>query len=91
MNTFPNGGLLMKSIENNFMTQSKFTKLVEETVLEGKGLINYIDAIISVCDEYNIEIDTVGKLIAKPLKDKIKFLAQELNYMKKTSRGILHL
>ena len=62
---------------------------VEEVVKNSDGLVNYIDAVIVVCDDLEIEVDTVNKLISKPLKDKIKFNAQELNYVKRTSRGVL--
>ena len=71
------------------MTQSKFSTMVEEVVKNSNGLVNYIDAVIVVCDELDIEVDTVNKLISKPLKDKIKFNAQELNYVKRTTRGVL--
>ena len=74
----------MKEIEEKFMTQGKFTSLVEYRVKESNGLINYIEA-------FEIEVETVSKLISKPLKDKIKWDAQQLNYMKRTSRGVLPL
>jgi len=53
--------------------------------------MNYIDAIVQYCTDNEIEIETVGKLVSKPLKEKIKCLATELNYMKKTSKGKLPL
>ena len=71
------------------MTQAKFSTMVEEVVKNSNGLVNYIDAVIVVCDELDIEVDTVNKLISKPLKDKIKFNAQQLNYVKRTTRGVL--
>mgnify|MGYP003300524830 CR=1 FL=1 len=46
----------MKELEDNFMTQSKFSTLVEHTVQESNGLINYIEAVATVCDEYDIEV-----------------------------------
>ena len=79
----------MKEIEEKFMTQGKFTSLVEDRVKESQGLINYIEGVASVCEEFEIEVETVGKLISKPLKDKIKRDAQELNFMKKTTRAKL--
>jgi hypothetical protein len=81
----------MKEIEEKFMTQGKFTSLVEMRVKESQGLINYIEAVASVCEEFEIEVETVSKLISKPLKDKLKWDAQQLNYIKRTSRGILPL
>jgi|TARA_B100001113_G_scaffold28744_2_gene20704 hypothetical protein len=79
----------MKEFKEKFMTQSKFSTMVEEVVKNSNGLVNYIDAVIVVCDELDIEVDTVNKLISKPLKDKIKFNAQQLNYVKRTTRGVL--
>tara|TARA_B100000945_G_scaffold314216_1_gene311518 strand:- start:626 stop:871 length:246 start_codon:yes stop_codon:yes gene_type:complete len=81
----------MKEIEDKFMTQGKFTSLVEDRHKASNGLINYIEAVASVCEEFDIEVTTVGKLISKPLKDKIKWDAQQLNYIKRTSRAILNL
>ena len=81
----------MKEIEEKFMTQGKFTALVEERVKDSNGLINYIEAVASVCEEFEIEVETVNKLVSKPLKDKIKWDAQQLNYIKRTSKAILNL
>ena len=81
----------MKEIEEKFMTQGKFTSLVEDRVKDSHGLINYIEAVASVCEEFEIEVETVSKLISKPLKDKIKWDAQQLNYIKRTSKAILNL
>ena len=79
----------MKEFKDKFMTQAKFSTMVEDVVKNSNGLVNYIDAVIVVCDELEIEVDTVNKLISKPLKDKIKFNAQQLNFVKRTSRGVL--
>jgi len=81
----------MKNFEDKFMTQGKFTTLVEERVKDSQGLINYIEAVASVCEEFDIEITTINKLISKPLKDKLRWDAQQLNYIKRTSRGVLPL
>ena len=79
----------MKEYKDKFMMQAKFSGMVEEVVKNSDGLVNYIDAVIVVCDDLDIEVETVNKLISKPLKDKIKFNAQQLNYVKRTSRGVL--
>ena len=79
----------MKEYKDKFMTQAKFSGMGEEVVKNSDGLVNYIDAVIVVCDDLDIEVETVNKLISKPLKDKIKFNAQQLNYVKRTSRGVL--
>ena len=70
----------MKEIEEKFMTQGKFTSLVEDRVKASNGLINYIEGVATVCEEFEIEVETVSKLISKPLKDKIKWDAQPVSY-----------
>ena len=40
-------------------------------------------------DEIAIDLESVPKLISKPLKEKIKCDAQELNFMKRTTRAKL--
>ena len=42
-------------------------------------------------DGNNVEIETVSKLISKPLKEKLKNDAIELNFLKKTTRAKLPL
>jgi hypothetical protein len=79
----------MHDWEDKFMTQARFSDAVERVVKDSNGLTNYIDAVISVCENNEIEVDTVSKLISKPLKDKIKFDAQRLNYIKRTTLGVL--
>lgn len=81
----------MKEIEEKFMTQGKFTSLVENLVKDSNGLVNYIEAVTSVCDEMEIDVTTVKKLISKPLKDKIQWDAARLNYIKRTSKAVLNL
>lgn len=79
------------SNSDKFLTPIKFSENIERIVKESGGLINYIEAVVSYCEENDIELETVSKLISKPLKEKIKYQAQNLNYIKKTSRGILPL
>ena len=69
--------------------RDRFTSDIEQLVLNSE--LNYIEAIISYCEEKNIEFESVGKLISKPLKDKLKAEATELNYLKRTSRSKLPL
>ena len=78
-----------KLIEDKFMTTVRFSTEVETLV--NSDSMSYIDAIIHYCGENNIEIETVPKLISKPLKEKLKYEAQQLNYMKKTSKAKLTL
>lgn len=71
------------------MTSVRFSQEVERIAVENS--MNYIDAILHYCEKNEIEIESVPKLISKPLKEKLKFDAQKLNYMKKTSRAKLML
>ena len=70
------------------MTSVKFSQEVEKIAIDNSDM-NYIDAILHYCEKNEIEIESVAKLISKPLKEKLKFDAQQLNYMKKTSRAKL--
>ena len=76
-------------IKEKFLDQNKFTTDIEQLVLTTE--LNYIEALVSYCEENNIEFESVGKLIAKPLKDKLKEEATELNYLKRTSKSKLPL
>ena len=75
--------------EKNFMTAAKFSVEIEKIVKDSD--LNYIEAIVQFCEDKNIEMDGINKLISKPLKEKLKFDAQRLNYMKRTSKAILKL
>ena len=71
------------------MTAAKFSQDVEK--IASYNEMKYIDAILHYCDVNNIEVETVPKLITKPLKEKLKYDAQKLNFIKKTSRAKLML
>lgn len=68
------------------MTSVKFSQEVEKIAIDNADM-NYIDAVLHYCEKNEIEIESVPKLISKPLKEKIKFDAENLNYMKKKSRS----
>jgi ATP-dependent Clp protease ATP-binding subunit ClpA len=80
---------LQAEIAKKFLTPEKFAVAIEKIVKENR--INYIDAIVMYCEINTIEIDTIPKLISKPLKEKLKRDAIELNFMKKTTRAKLPL
>lgn len=80
---------LEKVIENKFLTPSKFSLEIEKIVMEEN--MNHIDAICYYCEINSLEIESVTKLISKPLKERIKYDAVRLNFMKKTSRAKLPL
>jgi hypothetical protein len=77
-----------KAIEDKFLCPTKFAQQIEELVQINEEM-NYIDAIIYFCEQNNIDVESIPKLISKPLKEKIKYEAMELNFLKKTSRAKL--
>ena len=76
-------------LNQKFLSKDKFAEDIESLVLDTK--MSYIDAIVQYCEDNNIEVETVNKLVSKPLKEKLRWEATELNYLKKTSRGRLPL
>ena len=80
---------LEKVIESKFLTPSKFAIEIEKIVANED--LNYIDAIVHYCDTNSLEVASVTKLISKPLKERLKWDAIRLNFMKKTSRAKLPL
>jgi hypothetical protein len=83
----PDSKEIDKAISDKFLTKEIFTKDIEDLVLTTE--LNYIDAIVEYCERKGIEVESVSKLISKPLKEKIRYQATELNYLKRTSRGKL--
>ena len=68
-------------IEDEFLTKSKFTKLIEATVSELH--IPYMEAILHVCDKNDIEPEDVKKFISPIIKDKLEAEAMQLNFLPK--------
>ena len=79
---------LEKVLASKFFCPAKFAENIESLVLENKEM-NYIDAIVFFCEQNNVDLESVPKLISKPLKEKIKWDAQQLNFMKRTTRAKL--
>ena len=79
---------LEKAFESKFFCPARFAEEIESLVLVNTEM-NYIDAIVYFCDLNAIDLESVPKLISKPLKEKIKYEAQELNFLKRTSRAKL--
>ena len=80
---------LERAIESKFLTPSKFALEIERIVIEEK--FNYIDAICHYCEINELEVESVTKLISKSLKERLKWDATRLNFMKRTSRAKLPL
>jgi hypothetical protein len=81
---------LEKVLESKFFCPSRFAQEIEKLVQTNPDM-NYIDAVVHFCEQNNIDVESVPKLISKPLKEKIKYEAMELNFLKRSSRAKLPL
>ena len=79
---------LEKVLESKFFCPTRFAQEIEGLVQVNSDM-NYIDAIIHFCEQNNIDVESVPKLISKPLQEKIKYEASELNFLKRSSRAKL--
>ena len=77
---------LEKVMASKFFCSARFAEEIEKLVLHNAEM-NYIDAIVHFCEQNAIDLEAGPKLISKPLKEKIKYEAQELNFLKRTSRA----
>lgn len=66
-------------MNDQFLTKSKFSTMVEQVVLTHK--ISYMDAVIEICTTNNIDLEDVRKFIATSIKDKIEAEAMQLNFL----------
>ena len=78
---------LDKALNDKFISKERFAEEIEALVLNTK--MNYIEAIVEYCETKGIEIESVSKLVSKPLKEKLKCEAMELNLLKRTSHAKL--
>ena len=69
------------------MNSKKFALIIEGIVKEKK--ISYLDAVLHYCENNDIDTASVGSLINKPLKEKIKAEAEKLNLVEKSTTGVL--
>ena len=66
--------------------KNKFSRSVELYVEKWK--VPYIDAIISLCEKYNVEPEAITKFLSKPILEKIKIEGQNLNLVNKTKNKL---
>jgi len=69
------------------MNSKKFALIIENLVKSKK--ISYMEAVINYCEEHEIDTSSVGSLINKSLKEKIKLEAEKLNLVERSSTGVL--
>jgi hypothetical protein len=69
------------------MNSKKFALIIEGVVKDKK--ISYLDAVLHYCEDNDIDTASVGPLINKSLKEKIKAEAEKLNLVERSSTAIL--
>ena len=70
------------------MNSKEFSLIIEGVVKEKKP-ITYMDAILWYCEQNTIEVESVGRLISKELKEKIQVEASKANLIKIEQTGKL--
>lgn len=61
------------------MNKKRFQGMVEETVKIKR--VNYLDAILILCEENHIDVEDVKKYISPIIKDKLEADALRLNFI----------
>jgi len=69
------------------MNSKKFALIIEGIVKDKR--ISYLDAVLHYCENNDIDTASVGPLINKSLKEKIKEEAEKLNLVERSSTAIL--
>lgn len=62
-----------------FMNKAIFSKMVEDAVLKKK--LSYMDAILHVCEDRQIEPEDVRKFVSQSVKSKLEAEAIHLNFL----------
>ena len=70
-------------MSEDFLTKSKFSKMIEEAVVQKK--LSYMDAILDICEKNDIEPEDVRKFVSPIIKDKLEAEAMSLNLLPKTN------
>lgn len=66
-------------IEENFLTKTKFSRLIEDNVKQTRS--SYMDAVIDICTNLDIDLQDCRKFISPTIKDKIEAEAMRLNFL----------
>ena len=65
-------------------TQNDFCRQIEKYVEEWD--VRYMDAVIAVCESKEIPVESVAKILSKPIIEKIEQEGQELNFLPKSNK-----
>ena len=72
---------MTESVE--FMTKTKFSKLVEAVVRQDR--LSHMEAILHLCEKYGIEPEDCKKYVSNVIKDKLEAEAMNLHYIPKSA------
>lgn len=70
-----------KEFNKKFISPEKFAEQIE-IYFRDNGYSNYMTAISDYCDQHNIDLESVPKLISKQFKKKLEHQAEKLNLLK---------
>ena len=76
---------LQEILRSKFLSPEKFSLDIERYVRDNN--CNYIEGIVQYCEENEIEIEKITKLVTKPLKEKLRNDAVHLNFLKKVIKS----
>jgi hypothetical protein len=65
-------------------TQNDFCREVEKYVEQWK--VSYLDAVVNICESKDIPVESIAKILSKPIIEKIQQEGQDLNFLPKTSK-----
>jgi|TARA_R110002153_G_scaffold177453_1_gene330664 hypothetical protein len=71
------------TVEDQFLNKAKFSKMVEKAVADLR--ISYMEAILHICENNNIEPEDVKKFVSPIIKSKLEAEAMTLNFLPKTN------
>ena len=60
--------------------EKEISEQIEKYVL--RDSLNYIDAVLSVCEDKEIDPEIIGKFLTKPIKEKLETEGRELNLLR---------
>jgi hypothetical protein len=71
-------------IDEKILTKEYFCQLVESSV-KATGQ-SYMDAVLQICEEVNIDPDKSAPFLNMSIRDKIESEARDLNYLEKVNK-----
>lgn len=66
------------------LDKNSLNKEIEKYVLDKK--VSYIEAVLAICEIYNVDPETIPSLLSKPIIEKLHVEGQDLNILKKSRK-----